>query len=59
MIESPINPECCGCQRWCVRSEDGNDIVNASPSVATAATLPLWIYGGDGNDGKPGSDFEI
>ena len=33
-----------------VRTEDGNDTVNGAPTVATAATLPLWIYGGDGND---------
>ena len=24
--------------------------LNASPTVATAATLPLWVYGGDGSD---------
>ena len=33
-----------------VRTEDGNNSVTGAPTVATAATLPLWIYGGDGND---------
>ncbi len=45
MLELHINSESRRCEPWRVRTEDGNNTVSAG-----GTSIPLWLYGGDGNN---------